>query len=131
MKRLASTAAAFAAMSLAVVANATATSYGDRLLSQQNQSAGSRSADIAPDDRVMHRPAAVSVGPTADIAPDDRVLHRPGSDVTITPVVQRSTAGDTFDWADAGIGAAGMAGLALLGAGAALILRRREQAAFS
>jgi hypothetical protein len=96
---------AVAASALALSPGAAATSYPDRPV------------------------RTLGVERTADIAPDDRLRHRPIE--TITPVVQSSSVGDGFDWVDAGIGAGGMAGVVLLGAGTALILRRRQQPAFS
>jgi hypothetical protein len=131
MKRFIYLAAALSAMSLALTTGAGASSYPDRPIDASLGAGATRSSDLAPDDRPRHMPSASGGVRIGDIAPDDRVLHRPGSDVTITPVVQRAAVADSFDWVDAGIGAAGMAGLALLGIGAALVLRRRQAPAFS
>jgi hypothetical protein len=126
MKHFMYLAAALAAMTLVLAAGAGASS--DRA-GPSDVVATTRGADLAPDDRVRYAPSATR---SADIAPDDRFIHRPGSDITITPVVQRAGVGDSFDWVDAGIGAAAAFGFGLLLVGAsALVLRRQGATAFS
>ena len=96
--------------------------------------AGATAADrsIRPDDRATHGPGALVSGAATDLVrPDDRATHGPGS-VTETAIVAQATSRGVFDWIDAGVGAAGLAGLGLIGAGAAaLLVRRRRSAAFS
>ena len=52
-------------------------------------------------------------------------IEKLGQPVSSEPVFTSNGSGD-FHWSDAGIGAAFVAGLALLGAAAALIVRRRD-----
>ena len=86
-----------------------------------------------PDDRATHGPGALGVTVPADILrPDDRAWRGAGPVPTIVPTVSPSSRVDGFDWTDAGIGAAGALGLALLLAGAsAIVIRRHRVAAFS
>jgi hypothetical protein len=129
MKHFMYLAAAVAAMSLVLAAGAGASSDPNRPI---DVVAATRGADLAPDDRVRHVPNATRSVRSADLAPDDRFIHRPGSEVRITPVVRRAGVGDSFDWVDAGIGAAAAFGLGLLLMGAsALVLRRQRPTAFS
>lgn len=82
-----------------------------------------------PDDRDVHSPAAIQASQSADIAPDDRVAHHP---VTLTaPIAAQASVGDGFDWVDAGIGAASVFGLGLVGAGAFVLVLRRRRTAFA
>lgn len=78
---------------------------------------------ISPDDRGYSR----ATSPAQTIAPDDRAYSRaPGLEQTWQPeptivrVSQRS-----FDWSDAGLGAASGFGIALMLLGSVLVLRRR------
>ena len=112
------------------------------------------SGTVRPDDRATHGPGAIGLDATVAVRPDDRPTHGPGlfatdssSDVvrpddrawrgigpapTIVPVESTSVRADGFDWADAGIGAAGAFGLGLLlVGGAVLVLRRQRVASFS
>lgn len=78
-----------------------------------------------PDDRAASRgPGAFATGDAAT-QPDDRAgLRGPGATVA-TPIVTSADGG--FDWGDAGIGAFGGAGIALLLIGAvALVASRRD-----
>jgi hypothetical protein len=89
------------------------------------------SRGLHPDDRVTHGPG--SLGVTVDVLrPDDRAWRGAGPVPTIVPTVSPSSRVDGFDWTDAGIGAAGAIGLALLLAGAsAIVIRRQRTTAFS
>jgi len=71
----------------------------------------------------------LAVAGSADIVrPDDRAWRGVGTAPTIVPIVSPSMRVDHgFDWIDAGIGAAGTLGLALLLAGASVIAVRRNR----
>lgn len=94
----------------------------------------SESGSLRPDDRATHGPGALDVAGSADIVrPDDRAWRGVGPAPTIVPIASPSVRFDGgFDWIDAGIGAAGALGLALLLAGASVIaVRRNRVAAYS
>jgi hypothetical protein len=59
-------------------------------------------------------------------APEPAMIAPAPSHVGRGPVVVRLTTGRGFDWADAGIGAAGGTALALLGVGGALLISERR-----
>ena len=86
-----------------------------------------------PDNRADHSPAAIEAGQAQNIAPDDFVRRgRPSPRPAIVPVAATSSAESRFDWVDAGIGAAAVLGLSLVGAGAMLVTRtQRRRAALS
>ena len=71
-----------------------------------------------PSDRTIFGGATQS----APIAPDDRQLRRPAPEPAVL-VVRRVE--HSFDWTDAGVGAASGLGIALVLAGGMLALRRR------
>lgn len=78
---------------------------------------------ISPDDRGYSR----ATGPAQSVAPDDRAFSRVPTleqewqpEPTIVLVSQRS-----FDWSDAGLGAASGFGIALVLLGSVLVLKRR------
>ncbi len=74
-----------------------------------------------PDDRPTLGPGAIEAAQQdVVLRPDDRADRRPPSD---SPVAQ-PTAGDGFDWLDAGIGSAAALGLVLLLAGASVMRLR-------
>jgi hypothetical protein len=77
-----------------------------------------------PDDRAgMLGVGAVTAKPIAT-RPDDRAgIRGPGS----VPTVLVASSGDAFDWGDAGIGAVGAFGLALLLFGAMQLATRAER----
>jgi hypothetical protein len=83
--------------------------------------AGGASAAERPDDRANHGPGAIEAAQQdVVVRPDDRADRRlPNT----APVVQ-PTAGDRFDWADAGIGSAATLGLVLVVAGASIVFVR-------
>ncbi len=91
------------------------------------------SGSTRPDDRATHGPGLFAADGSRDaIRPDDRAWRGVGPVPTIVPTESPSVRVDGFDWADAGIGAAGAFGLALLLAGgAAIVIRRQRVAAFS
>jgi hypothetical protein len=78
---------------------------------------------ISPDDRGYSR----ATSPTQSLAPDDRAFARaPGLEQNWQPepaIVRVSQR--TFDWSDAGLGAASGFGIALVLLGSVLVLRRR------
>ena len=81
------------------------------------------SAGVRPDDRATHGPGAV--GAVDVVRPDDRAWRGVGSAPVIVETESPASRIDGFDWADAGIGAAGALGIALLLMGfSALVLRR-------
>ena len=95
--------------------------------------AGGLAADgsTRPDDRAIHGPGAIAVEAATDLArPDDRATHGPGSvaTITVTPTLVQASAEPSFDWVDAGVGAAAMVGLGLLVAGASIVALRRRRA---
>ncbi len=115
-------------------------------------------AATRPDDRPNHGAGAIGLVVTNELRPDDRATHGPGAlrqphpsrlspelegltrsyqaaarpAPAIGPVGAGSTGVDGFDWADAGIGAAGALGLGLLLiGGTALAVRQRRVSAYS
>ena len=68
---------------------------------------------------------------SSPIRPDDRAWRGVGPVPTFEVLESPSTRADGFDWTDAGIGAAAMAGLALLAVGGSALVRRHRVAAFS
>ncbi|HET8949430.1 MAG TPA: hypothetical protein VFN44_02935 [Solirubrobacteraceae bacterium] len=90
-------------------------------------------ADLrSPDARDAARTAeAVTGGPRQDLrSPDARDLAAgrgtfSAPEVTVVKVSEPSPVAGGLDWADAGIGAGGMLGLVLVGAGGALLITRR------
>jgi hypothetical protein len=60
-------------------------------------------------------------------SPDARDV--PSQRTIVTPAPATQPAGDGLEWADAGIGAAGMLGLILAGAGGAVLVRRHHRGA--
>ena len=85
-----------------------------------------------PDNRADHSPAAIEAGQAQNIAPDDFVHRGRPSPPAIVPAAATSSAESRFDWVDAGIGAAAVLGLSLVGAGAMLVTRtQRRRAALS
>ena len=92
----------------------------------------SSEVQLRPDDRATHGPGAIAFESSAPVRPDDRAWRGIGPAPTIVPVESTSVRADGFDWADAGIGAAGAFGLGLLlVGGAVLALRRQRVASFS
>lgn len=87
--------------------------------------ATSMSGSIRPDDRADARgPGGLAVVQSG-IRPDDRAAVRgPGAIPTVFATAGPSA--DGFDWADAGIGAVGALGLALLLFGALQVASRRS-----
>jgi hypothetical protein len=87
-----------------------------------------------PDDRAgRHGPVVVTATSSRDVVrPDDRAWRGVGPVPTIEVIESPAVSDDSFDWGDAGIGAAAAVGLGIFLAGAsALMLRRRRVAAFS
>jgi hypothetical protein len=95
--------------------------------------AAGAAAGTYPDDRAVHSPSAISAQAATDLAhPDDRATHGPGSITRIAPITAQPSAAGSFDWLDAGIGAATVVGLGLLAGGASVfVVRHRRSAAFS
>lgn len=84
---------------------------------------------MRPDDQAMHGMGAIALKTTV-VRPDDRATRGPGSLPSAT-FVEPPAAG-AFDWADAGVGAAAVVGLGLIGFGAFVIVaRNRRGPAFS
>jgi hypothetical protein len=90
-------------------------------------------ADLrSPDARDAARTAEAVTGvPSQDLrSPDARDLADgrgtfSAPEVTVVKVSEPSPTAGGLDWADAGIGAGGMLGLVLVGAGGALLITRR------
>ena len=71
------------------------------------------SSSTRPDDRVGPRGPGSVGSPQTAVRPDDLAGTRgPGSIPTVG--IAASSSGDGFDWADAGVGAVGAVGLALV-----------------
>lgn len=85
----------------------------------------SEARNFRPDDRATHGPGAL--GGSEIVRPDDRAWRGTGPAPIIVPVVSPSPRVDGFDWTDAGIGAVGALGFALLLAGASAIVARRQR----
>jgi hypothetical protein len=140
MKRL--TSLVIVAASL-VLATGTATATGaTRPDDRPNHGAGAvglviSSQAVRPDDRATHGPGASLRPPPSRLSPELEALTRSYQASArpapaIGPVGAGSTGVDGFDWADAGIGAAGALGLGLLLiGGTALTLRQRRISAYS
>jgi hypothetical protein len=78
---------------------------------------------MAPDDRALPRSTTATIAPSnVIVSPDDRSFARstPIERVTLVRV-----SNGAFDWTDAGVGAAGGFGIALVLLGAGLIVIRR------
>jgi hypothetical protein len=91
--------------------------------------AGTGAATVNHDE--WGRDARERATPTAAVVhPDDRARH--GREPVSEPAtIVSSTELGGFDWADAGIGAAGAIGLCLAGAGSYVLVVRRRRTAFS
>jgi hypothetical protein len=134
MKRL--TSLVIVAASL-VLATGTATATGaTRPDDRANHGAGAvglvvSSQVIRPDDRATHGPGAISATDNPAVRPDDRAWRGAGPAPASVPDAT-STGVDGFDWADAGIGAAGALGLGLLLiGGTAFVVRQRRVGAYT
>jgi hypothetical protein len=128
---------ALAACAILVVGNATAAG-ATRPDDRATHGPGSigiveTTAPARPDDRANHGPGAVVTDDSSAIVrPDDRAWRGAGPAPAVEVLRAPSVRTDGFDWADAGIGAAGALGLGLLLVGATtLVLRRQRAAAFS
>jgi hypothetical protein len=112
------------ALGMAGTASASGTAPDDRALSRATSPGLNRS--IGPDDRAVSR--ATSPGLNRSIGPDDRAVSRATSlDPNWTPqptLVRVSTR--SFHWTDAGIGASGAFGIALVLVGGGLLIQRRR-----
>src|SRR5262249_39747445 len=82
---------------------------------------------LHPDDRALHGRELVTT-PTV-IHPDDRARHGIEPVAPLATIAVRETGG--FDWLDAGIGAAGAAGIVLVAAGSYVLVVRRRRTALS
>ena len=90
-------------------------------------------ADLrSPDTRDAARTTeAASSAPRQDLRSPDARDHTAGRgtfnapDVTVVKMSEPAPTAGGFDWADAGIGAGGILGLVLVGAGGALVISRR------
>jgi hypothetical protein len=134
MKRL--TSFVIVAASL-VLATCTATAAGaTRPDDRPNHGAGAVGLAVSnqvvrPDDRATHGPGAIAPYANSAVRPDDRAWRGAGPAPAIVPDAT-STGVDGFDWADAGIGAAGAVGLGLLLlGGTAFVVRQRRVGAFT
>jgi hypothetical protein len=83
------------------------------------------SLGIRPDDRATHGPGAVAALDV--VRPDDRAWRGIGPAPVIVETESPASRIDGFDWADAGIGAAGALGIALLMMGLSALLLRRQR----
>ena len=134
MKRL--TSLTIVAASL-VLATGTATAMGStRPDDRANHGAGAvglvvTNQVVRPDDRATHGPGAMATYDNRAVRPDDRAWRGAGPAPAIAPDAS-STGVDGFDWADAGIGAAGALGLGLLLIGGmAFVVRQRRVGAYT
>lgn len=146
---------ALALAAVALVGGAVTAQAGTRPDDRANHGAGAvvlaaSTTSTRPDDRAWRGVGLAPVSPTSvGVRPDDRATHGPGAfgafdgmrpddrawrGVGTAPVVEAAPASrvDGFDWADAGIGAAGAVGIALLLMGlSALVLRRQRVTALT
>jgi hypothetical protein len=82
---------------------------------------------ISPDDRAVPRGTTFSMPATTKtviVSPDDRAFARSNPSVARPTLILAS--GGSFDWTDAGVGAASGFGIALVLLGAALLFIRRD-----
>jgi hypothetical protein len=142
-------AAATFALTAGVVAAEGGTRPDDRATHGPGAIALDGSGAVRPDDRATHGPGAIGLDATVAVRPDDRPTHGPGLFATDSsnsivrpddrawrgigpaptsvPFESTSVRADGFDWADAGIGAAGAFGLGLLLVGGAVLALRRQR----
>jgi hypothetical protein len=83
---------------------------------------------LHPDDRALHGRELVTTTPIV-VHPDDRARHGLEPVAPLATIAVHETGG--FDWLDAGIGAAGAAGIGLVAAGSYVLIVRRRRTAFS
>jgi hypothetical protein len=115
-----SAALALAVTAVAVPAAVADTPVGADQLSIHARNGGAAVDRVTPDARDAGRPA-----PAIDrVSPDARDNGRRET-APVVPSVPAVAASDRFDWLDAGIGAAGLAVLLLLGGTAAVVRTRR------
>jgi len=134
MKRLTSLVIVAASLALAT---GTATATGaTRPDDRPNHGAGAvglvlTNQVVRPDDRATHGPGAIAAYDNPAVRPDDRAWRGAGPAPAIATGAT-STGVDGFDWADAGIGAAGALGLGLLLiGGTAFVVRQRRVGAYT
>lgn len=85
-----------------------------------------------PDGRAVRGPGAFASNGADVVRPDDRAWRGVGPAPVIVETESPASRIDSFDWADAGIGAAGALGIALLLMGlSALVLRRQRVTALT
>ena len=85
-----------------------------------------------PDGRAVRGPGAFASNGADVVRPDDRAWRGVGPTPVIVETESPASRVDGFDWADAGIGAAGALGIALLLMGfSALVLRRQRVTALT
>ena len=86
-------------------------------------------AAAAPDDRTLYRGTSPQLDPSVVGSPDDRVFFR-GLETASVPNVTVSSRSNSFQWDDAGVGAASALILVLvMGAGTLMIRHQRRRIA--
>jgi hypothetical protein len=88
-------------------------------------------AVVAPSAQAMHSPAEAVTSPSGTFGNDAAARHHHPDVVQPATRIVTVSAPDSFDWTDAGIGAAGTLGVVLLAGGSAILLTRdsRQQGA--
>jgi hypothetical protein len=81
-------------------------------------------AVVAPSAQAMHAPAEVSTGTSGTFGTDAAARHHHPDVLQPATRIVTVTGSDSFDWGDAGIGAAGTLGVILLVGGSAILFTR-------
>jgi hypothetical protein len=81
-------------------------------------------AVVAPSAQAMHAPAEASTSPSGTFGTDAAARHHHPDVLQPATRIITVTGSDSFDWADAGIGAAGTLGVGLLAGGSAILFTR-------
>jgi hypothetical protein len=88
-------------------------------------------AVAAPAAQAMHAPAEDQVATSSDVRFDAATRHHHPDVAQPATRIIAITPARGFDWGDAGIGAAGAAGVAFLATGSALLVKRSNRRATS
>ena len=88
-------------------------------------------AVVAPSAQAMHAPAGADTSTSGTFGTDAATRHHHPDVLQPATRIVTVTGSDSFDWIDAGIGAGGTLGAALLVGGSALQLTRNKRRAIS
>jgi hypothetical protein len=81
-------------------------------------------AVVAPSAQAMHAPAEVGTSTSGTVGIDAATRHHHPDVLQPATRIVTVAGSDSFDWGDAGIGAAGTLGVVLLAGGSAILLAR-------